>query len=89
MMTRVLAHELHGEPVRIEELVVDGPVRTRDSEPVAEEDWITADQIGEVVASLVRDEPPAWPAMRRKGPLIIMDPLKRAPAELAPDGYTR
>jgi 3-oxoacyl-[acyl-carrier protein] reductase len=89
MMTRVLATELRDEPVRIEELVVDGPVRTRDSEPIAEADWITADQIGEVVASLVRDEQPAWPAIRRKGPLIIMDPLKGATSELAPGGYTR
>jgi NAD(P)-dependent dehydrogenase (short-subunit alcohol dehydrogenase family) len=78
MMTRTLALELRKEPVRIEELVVDGPVRTRDSEPIAEEHWITADQIGEVVASLVRDERPAWPRMRHEGALIVMEPPRRA-----------
>lgn len=83
MMTRVLATELRDRPVRIEELVVNGPVRTRDSEPLANRDWITAAQVGDVVASLLRGETPRWEHLRRKGPLLIMDPPRVAETERA------
>lgn len=74
MLTRALAEETAGGGVRISELVVNGPVRTRDSEPIAGPDWITADQVGDVVADLVNGRPATWPALRERGPLIIMDP---------------
>jgi 3-oxoacyl-[acyl-carrier protein] reductase len=77
MMTRVLARELKGQPLRIQELVVNGPVRTRDSEPIAADDWITAEEVGAVVADLVLDEPTSWPRMRTDGPLLIMDPQRK------------
>lgn len=77
MMTRSLALELRGRPIRIEELVVNGAIRTRDSEPIAADGWITAEQVGEVVAALLRGATPDWPNLRRRGPLITMDPLRR------------
>lgn len=75
MLTRALAAENAG--VRINEFVVNGPVRTRESESIAAPGWITADQVGEVVAALVRGEPPPWAAYRERGPLLIMDPASR------------
>jgi len=74
MLTRALADETAGRPVRITELVVNGPVRTRDSEAIAAPDWITAEQVGTLVAELVRTGTTAWPALRERGPLLIMDP---------------
>jgi len=78
MLTRTLAREHAANGLRVNELVVNGPVRTRDSEAIAERDWITADEVGEVVAELVRDGVTTWPAWREKGPLLIMDPARRA-----------
>jgi NAD(P)-dependent dehydrogenase (short-subunit alcohol dehydrogenase family) len=77
MLTRALAQETKGRAVRVSELVVNGPVRTRDSETIAAPDWITADQVGAVVADLVRDGATSWPAWRERGPLLIMDPPAR------------
>ncbi|HEX3551201.1 MAG TPA: SDR family NAD(P)-dependent oxidoreductase [Candidatus Elarobacter sp.] len=77
MLTRALADETAGRAVRITELIVNGPVRTRDSEPIAGPDWITADEVGGVVAELVRTGGTTWPALRERGPLLIMDPAPR------------
>jgi NAD(P)-dependent dehydrogenase (short-subunit alcohol dehydrogenase family) len=76
MLTRALALELADRDVRIAELVVNGPVRTRDSEAPARPNWITADQIGGVVAELVNTGTSAWPAWRTDGPLLFMNPLR-------------
>ena len=76
MLTRVLAAETAGRSVRITELVVNGPVKTRDSAAIAAPDWITADEVGAVVAELVSGGITSWPALREKGPLLIMDPLR-------------
>ncbi len=76
MLTRALADETAGRSVRITELVVNGPVRTRDSEAIAAPDWITAEQVGDVVAELVRAGSTSWPALRERPPLLIMDPLR-------------
>lgn len=76
MLTRALAAENERGDVRISELVVNGPVRTRESEPAAQADWITADDVGTVVADLVRTGTPSWP-LRRDGPILIMDPRRR------------
>ncbi len=75
MLTRALADETAGRDVRITELIVNGPVRTRDSEAIAEPGWITADEVGGVVAELVRTGATTWPALRERGPLLIMDPV--------------
>jgi 3-oxoacyl-[acyl-carrier protein] reductase len=77
MLTRSLALELADRDVRIAELVVNGPVRTRDAEASARSSWITADQIGIVVAELVSTGTSTWPAWRTDGPLLFMDPLPR------------
>lgn len=74
MLTRALALELADRDVRISELVVNGPVRTRDSEAIARPRWITADDIGVVVAELVNTGTSTWPAWREDGPLLFMDP---------------
>ena len=77
MLTRSLALELAGRDVRINELVVNAPVRTRESAAVAQPSWITADEVGGVVAELVNTGTPAWPAWRTDGPLLFMDPVQR------------
>jgi NAD(P)-dependent dehydrogenase (short-subunit alcohol dehydrogenase family) len=74
MLTRSLALELADRDVRINELVVNGPVRTRDSDASASPSWITADEVGEVVAELVNTGTSTWPTLRADGPLLIMDP---------------
>ena len=76
MLTRALAAETAGSGVTIRELVVNGPVNTRDSAEAAGPNWITADEIGEVVAELVATGATAWPNQRERGPLLIMDPLR-------------
>ncbi|HTW85786.1 MAG TPA: SDR family oxidoreductase [Candidatus Sulfotelmatobacter sp.] len=73
MLTRVLAAEM--TDVRIVELIANGPVRTYESPPDAPADWISADDVGAVVAALVAGDTPSWPALRKRGPLVIMDPL--------------
>ena len=74
MLTRVLASETDGTGVTIRELVVNGPVSTRDFP--GEPDWITANEIGGVVADLVLTGATAWPKQRTRGPLLIMDPTR-------------
>ena len=76
MLTRALALELADRDVRITELVVNGPVRTRDSEAFARPRWITADDVGGVVAELVNTGTSSWPAWREDGPVLIMDPKR-------------
>jgi NADP-dependent 3-hydroxy acid dehydrogenase YdfG len=78
MLTRALATELTGHDVRILELVVNGPVRTREWEAVAQPDWITADEVGTVVADLVAGRPERWPLQRRHGSILVMNPSARS-----------
>jgi len=73
MLTRALAAELADRDVRILELVVNGPVRTREWEAVAQPDWITADDLGTVVAQLIRDGETQWPLRRHHGAILVMD----------------
>jgi NAD(P)-dependent dehydrogenase (short-subunit alcohol dehydrogenase family) len=77
MLTRALAAELADRDVRILELVVNGPVRTREWEAVAQPDWITAAEIGTVVAELVHYGATRWPLQRRDGAILTMQPLAR------------
>lgn len=79
MLTRALAAELDAaERLVIEELVVDGPVRTRESASLARPGWITAEEVGAVTASLALGREPAWERLHRDGPLVIMRPRRRA-----------
>jgi hypothetical protein len=52
-------------------------VRTRDSEAFAQSHWITADDVGSVVAELVNTGTTTWPAWHTDGPLLFMDPVLR------------
>lgn len=74
MLTRALAAELADRDVRVLELVVNGPVRTREWKTVAQPDWITADEVGTVVAELVHDATTAWPVRRHHGAILVMNP---------------
>ena len=79
MMTRALATELRGADVRIRELAVNGPIHTRESAAFADPAWITADDVGGVVAELVRDGHTTWPRARVEGPVVVMDPRRPVP----------
>jgi enoyl-[acyl-carrier-protein] reductase (NADH) len=74
MLTRALAAELADRDVRILELVVNGPVRTREWEAVAQPNWITANEVGTVVAELVNDGETRWPVRRHHGAIVVMNP---------------
>jgi NAD(P)-dependent dehydrogenase (short-subunit alcohol dehydrogenase family) len=76
MLTKTLAAELRGRDVRIAELVVNGPIHTRDSATIAAPDWITADEVGRVVAELVRAGTSSWPRLRIDGPIVVMNPAR-------------
>jgi NAD(P)-dependent dehydrogenase (short-subunit alcohol dehydrogenase family) len=78
MLTRTLARERGSAPPRILELVINGPLRTRDSAHFAEPGWITAADVGRTVRELLQGEPVTWPAMRTTGPLLIMDESAKA-----------
>lgn len=80
MLTRALAAELAGREVDVVELVVNGPVRTREWESIAQPDWITAGEVGEVVADLAQGRAPRRPLQRRHGALLVMDPSVRREA---------
>jgi NAD(P)-dependent dehydrogenase (short-subunit alcohol dehydrogenase family) len=76
MMTRTLHAEVTDRGVDILELVVDAPVRTRDSESVAQADWITADEVGAVVLDLVSQGRTDAPATTTSGPIVRMRPAR-------------
>jgi NAD(P)-dependent dehydrogenase (short-subunit alcohol dehydrogenase family) len=72
MLTRVLAREIGAAAPRIVELVVDGPVNTRESREFAQPNWIGDADIGRVVAELVLHGAVTWESARTNGPLIVM-----------------
>ncbi len=74
MFTRALAAELRDADLRVVELAINGPVHTRESASFADPAWITADDVGGVVAELVRGERSGWPRLRVEGPIVVMDP---------------
>ena len=76
MMTRALRAELPDPELDILELVVDGPVHTRDSAGIAQPDWITADEVGAVVADLVADGRTGAPSTSASGPILRMRPTR-------------
>ncbi len=76
MLTRALRHEIDDPAVDVLELVVDGPVRTRDSEHLAAPGWITADEVGRIAAELVEHGRTSDPSTRTAGPIVRMRPRK-------------
>ena len=78
MMTRALRAEIPNPDLDILELVVDGPVNTRDSEGIATPDWITADEVGAIVADLVETGRTDAPSTSASGPILRMRPTRGA-----------
>ena len=56
MMAKILMQEMKDEPVRINEVMINSLVNTRNSADQAQSQWITADEIGDYVAWLISDE---------------------------------
>jgi NAD(P)-dependent dehydrogenase (short-subunit alcohol dehydrogenase family) len=77
MLTRVLAQEAGMKAPRVLELVINGPVNTPETRASADPAWITADDVGRVVAQLVLHGATTWPGIRTDGPSIVMEPARR------------
>jgi 2,3-dihydro-2,3-dihydroxybenzoate dehydrogenase len=77
MLTRVLAREAGASAPRVLELVINGPVNTPDAQDSADPAWITADEVGRVVAQLVLHGVTTWPGIRAEGPTLVMEPARR------------
>jgi NAD(P)-dependent dehydrogenase (short-subunit alcohol dehydrogenase family) len=78
MLTRALRLEVNDANVDVLELVVDGPVRTRDSEHLAAPGWITAADIGRIVMELVARGRTTDPMTSTSGPIVRMRPTATA-----------
>ena len=77
MLTRALRQEIPEDAVDVLELVVDGPVRTRDSEHLAGPDWLAAAEGGRIVVELVAHGRTEDPSTRTSGPIVRMRPRER------------
>lgn len=80
MLTRALRAEVPEKDVDVLELVVDGPVRTRDSESIAGPDWITADEVAAIVGELAESGRSSDPSISVSGPIVRMRPRARIPS---------
>jgi NAD(P)-dependent dehydrogenase (short-subunit alcohol dehydrogenase family) len=76
MMTRALRLEIDDPKIDILELVVDGPVRTRDSQTLAEDFWIDADDVAAVTLELAERGFTAAPHTQTSGPIVRMKPAR-------------
>jgi 3-oxoacyl-[acyl-carrier protein] reductase len=56
MMVRILMEEMKGSGVRINEVIIQGMVKTRVMEAYSQPNWITPQQIGEFTSWLASDE---------------------------------
>ena len=72
MLTRALALEQGTSPPRIRELVISGPVSTRESRSFAKPHWVTESDVGAVVADIVLRSTSGRAGTRIEGPLVIM-----------------
>jgi NAD(P)-dependent dehydrogenase (short-subunit alcohol dehydrogenase family) len=77
MLTRALRQEIPESTVDVLELVVDGPVRTRDSGHLAGPDWITSAEVGRIVVELVAHGRTEDPSTRTSGPIVRLRPRER------------
>jgi NAD(P)-dependent dehydrogenase (short-subunit alcohol dehydrogenase family) len=73
MLTRALHAENEDPALDILELVIDGPVRTRDVDHAGPE-WIGLDQIGPVVADLVERGETESELVSTDGPIVTLRP---------------
>jgi len=73
MLTRILAREIAPAMPRIAELVINGPVKTRESGRLAQPHWITDDEVGTVVTELVLRGTTTWPQTNVNGSVIVMN----------------
>jgi NAD(P)-dependent dehydrogenase (short-subunit alcohol dehydrogenase family) len=85
MLTRVLAREWGAKPPRIVELVVNGPVKTSESQHFAQPHWITDDDVGTTVSEIILRGGTTWPATSVRGSLIVMNERRSFREELGPD----
>jgi NAD(P)-dependent dehydrogenase (short-subunit alcohol dehydrogenase family) len=76
MLTRALRQEIPETTVDVLELVVDGPVRTRDSEHLATPAWISSAEVGRIVVELVASGRTGDPSTQTSGPIVRMRPVK-------------
>jgi NAD(P)-dependent dehydrogenase (short-subunit alcohol dehydrogenase family) len=74
MMTRAYRLENEHPNVDILELVIDGPVRTRESEAVARDHWIRADDVGRITRELAETGITNDPVTETRGPIVRMRP---------------
>ena len=79
MLTRVLARECGPKPPRIAELVINGPVNTPESRHFAQPQWITDDEVGDIVAEIVLRKTTTWPATNVDGPIIVINERREKP----------
>lgn len=56
MMAKIVMAEMQDSPIRINEVVINSLVNTRETKEKAQPEWITADEIGDYVAWLASDE---------------------------------
>jgi NAD(P)-dependent dehydrogenase (short-subunit alcohol dehydrogenase family) len=75
MMTRALRAEIADPAIDILELVIDGPVRTRDSEEIARPGWIELDEIGPIALDLAERGRTRDPRAQTDGPIVTMRSL--------------
>lgn len=78
MLTRALRQEVDDPAVDVLELVVDGPIRTRDSENIAAPDWIAAGEVGRIVVELAAHGRTDDPRARTSGPIVRLRARVRA-----------
>lgn len=71
MLTRIVRAETDPR-VDVLELVVEGPVRTRDSETIAGPDWVSADAIGAIARELAERGATSAPETSTDGPIVTL-----------------
>jgi len=78
MLTRALHQEIDDPDVDVLELVVDGPVNTRDSAHLATAEWILADDVARITVELVAHGRTQDPSTHAAGPILRMRPRANA-----------
>jgi NAD(P)-dependent dehydrogenase (short-subunit alcohol dehydrogenase family) len=72
MLTRALCEEVADTAVQILELVVDGPIRTRLSEHIAQAGWIENERVATIAAELIERGKTDDPAAKTSGAIVRM-----------------
>jgi NAD(P)-dependent dehydrogenase (short-subunit alcohol dehydrogenase family) len=78
MMTRALRAECTSAGVTICELLVNGPVFTRETDPETGSGWITAGDVAATTVELMQTGATTWPGAHWSGPVVQIDPKKAA-----------